>query len=207
VTRSTLILVRHGETEGESSIRYHGRTDVALSELGREQMRMAREEIGARHGGLDFARAFTSPLSRATESARIIAGASALTIVEEFAEVHFGDFEGLTLDEIRARFPEEFQRWRRNPISQDYTYPRGENRAAFTSRVERGVDRMLGIWPGPDGAGTRALLAAHRGVIRAVVARLTGLQPEIELASIQVLVFDATWRAAALDLTSHLRSF
>src|SRR5208282_5591650 len=40
-----LILVRHGETEGESSIRYHGRTDVALSELGRTQMNLAGRAI------------------------------------------------------------------------------------------------------------------------------------------------------------------
>ena len=56
---SRLILVRHGETEGESSIRYHGRTDVALSELGRAQMRLAGRAIETRHGAKHFARAST----------------------------------------------------------------------------------------------------------------------------------------------------
>src|SRR5271169_483092 len=101
---SRLILVRHGETEGESSIRYHGRTDVALSELGRAQMRAAREAVGRVHGGLDFARVFSSPLVRAEEGARIIAGDAAdLLMIEEFAEVHFGLFEGLTAEEISQR--------------------------------------------------------------------------------------------------------
>ena len=55
---SRLILVRHGETEGESSIRYHGRTDVALSELGRAQMRLAGRAIGAHRGAAEISRAF-----------------------------------------------------------------------------------------------------------------------------------------------------
>jgi len=207
VNRATLILVRHGETEGESSIRYHGRSDVPLSELGRSQMRAARAAIERDHGGLAFAHVFTSPLSRAVEGARIIAGDSApLVIFEEFAEVHFGEFEGLTREEICLRFPEEFERWRRDPISRDYTYPGGENRAAFENRVERGVEQMLAIWANPQGPPERALLVAHRGVIRTVAMRLTGTQPEIELGSIHVLELDGTWRAVALDLIDHLRA-
>src|SRR5216684_2826976 len=98
---SRLILVRHGETEGESSIRYHGRTDVPLSELGRAQMRLAGRAIKTRHGAKKFTRVFSSPLVRATEGARIVAGDSAqLVTIDELAEVHFGLFEGLTADEI-----------------------------------------------------------------------------------------------------------
>src|SRR5580658_9879256 len=105
-----LILVRHGETEGESSIRYHGRTDVVLSALGREQMRAAKDAIAAEHGGLRFTRVFASPLSRAAEGARLIAGADApLATLDEFVEVDFGMFEGLTADEIRERYPVDFE--------------------------------------------------------------------------------------------------
>src|SRR6202035_4584059 len=106
---SRFILVRHGETEGESSIRYHGRTDVALSELGRDQMRRARRAIETNHGGINFARVFSSPLVRASEGARIVAAfqSAPLVTIDEFAEVHFGLFEGLTADEIRERYPDE----------------------------------------------------------------------------------------------------
>src|SRR5271168_247747 len=91
----TLVLVRHGETEGESSIRYHGRNDVALSALGRSQMIAAREEIESRFGLNRFDHIFATPLSRAMEGARIIAGHEAdIVTVEEFIEVHFGLFEG-----------------------------------------------------------------------------------------------------------------
>jgi len=204
---SRLVLVRHGETEGESSIRYHGRTDVALSELGRAQMRLAGRAIGAhRVGGGNFARIFSSPLVRASEGARIVAGDSApLITIDEFAEVHFGLFEGLTADEIRERYPDEFARWNDDRLAPSYTYPAGESRAGFANRVERGLERMLALWtPRGDSAVDDALLIAHRGVIRAIVQKLTSQEPVVELGSIQVLRFDGGWHTEMLDLIDHL---
>ena len=68
-----LVIVRHGETVGNSSIRYYGRTDVALSELGRRQMCATRKALAQRFGGIadpaSFAPIFASPLSRAHEGA------------------------------------------------------------------------------------------------------------------------------------------
>jgi probable phosphoglycerate mutase len=200
---SRLTLVRHGETVGESSIRYHGRTDVALSDFGRAQMRCARRGLEARRQSKNFAHVFSSPLVRASEGAHIIAGDSAaLVTIDEFAEVHFGLFEGLTADEIRERYPDEFARWNADRLAPDYTYPQGESRAAFTERVERGLERMLTVWtPRDDGD---ALLIAHRGVIRAIVRKLTRAEPVVELGSIHILRFDDGWHAEALDLIDHL---
>jgi broad specificity phosphatase PhoE len=204
---SRLVLVRHGETEGESSIRYHGRTDVALSELGRAQMRLAGRALRVhRGGGGNFARIFSSPLVRASEGARIVAGDSApLITIEEFAEVHFGLFEGLTADEIRERYPDEFARWNDDRLAPSYTYPAGESRAGFADRVERGLERMLALWtPRGDAEADDALLIAHRGVIRAIVRKLTSQEPVVELGSIQVIRFDGGWHAEMLDLIDHL---
>jgi broad specificity phosphatase PhoE len=197
-----LILVRHGETEGESSIRYHGRTDVALSELGRDQMRRAARAIETNHGGINFARVFSSPLVRASEGARIVAGDSTpLVTIDEFAEVHFGLFEGLTADEIRVRYPDEFARWNADRLAPSYTYPEGERRADFTNRVERGLERMLALWTPRD---SDVLLVAHRGVIRAIVRKLTRDEPVVELGSIHILRFDGDWHVEVLDLLDHL---
>jgi broad specificity phosphatase PhoE len=199
---SRLILVRHGETEGESSIRYHGRTDVALSELGRAQMRLANHAIEARHGVRNLALVFSSPLIRASEGARIVAGdAASLVTIDEFAEVHFGLFEGLTADEIRERYPAEFALWNADRLAPTYTYPAGESRAAFTGRVERGLERMLTLWTPRD---DDALLVAHRGVIRAIVRKLTKREPSVELGSIHILRFDGDWHAEILDVIDHL---
>jgi broad specificity phosphatase PhoE len=204
----TLVLIRHGETEGESSIRYHGRNDVALSELGRAQMRAARREIESRFGTIAFDHTFATPLSRAREGAHIIAGhAAPVTPIEEFIEVHFGLFEGLTLEEIQQRHPLEFEKWRVDPLAPSYTYPQGESRAAFTERVEFGLTTMLKV----IGASRRAehgrvMIVAHRGVIRTIVRALTGAEPTVDLGSIQIVARerDAKWLPLVLDFTAHL---
>ena len=204
--RSRLILVRHGETEGESSIRYHGRTDVALSDLGRQQLRAARDEIIRRHGSARFDHVFASPLIRAIEGARIVGvDPQTITTIDDFAEVHFGNFEGLTAEEIRDRYPEDYARWNADRLAPTYTYPGGESRAAFAARVDRGVDKMLAHWKvEATSTESHALVVAHRGVIRQIVRRLTNAQPHVELGSIQILEFDGLWHSLALDVIEHL---
>jgi broad specificity phosphatase PhoE len=202
--RPKLILVRHGETEGKSSIRYHGRTDVPLSDLGRAQMRAARAAL-LKLGPLQFDWVFTSPLVRAAEGAKLIAGESAqLSVLEELVEVHFGLFEGLTADEIRERYPEHYADWNADRFAPGYVYPDGESRAAFAQRVTRGIGKMLSLWQPESLVASTALLVAHRGVIRTVVHHLTGNQPSVGLGSIQVIELDSGWRATTLDQIAHL---
>src|ERR1700722_6123841 len=142
----TLVLVRHGETVGNSSIRYFGRTDVELSELGRAQMRAARRWLQRRFGSAEFSLAISSPLRRAAEGAALIAGADCSTTnIEAFVEVDFGSFEGLTAAEIRERYPTAFERWNRDRLDPGFAYPRGESRAQFARRVEHGIQRMLEV--------------------------------------------------------------
>lgn len=229
--RERLVLVRHGETVGNSSIRYYGRTDVALSELGRRQMRAASEWLADHYGARHFAPVFTSPLIRAAEGARIVTGEGAAPVViDEFAEVDFGLFEGRTAQEIAERYPEEFRRWNANRLAADFVYPGGESRRAFAERVGRGTARMLAMWEAARSAGKCApadagLVVAHRGVIRAVIQRMAGaaVEPRIDLASIHILERDvddpldavgsdppggdlreARWRPLVLDQTPHL---
>ena len=103
-----LTLVRHGETEGESSVRYHGRNDVPLSVVGRVQMTRARDALA--HERIDAV--YASTLSRSVEAATIIAGeAVVVTRVAGFDEIDFGEWEGLTAQEIRARDPERYAYW------------------------------------------------------------------------------------------------
>ena len=199
---SRLVIVRHGETVGNSSVRYYGRTDIALADVGRAQMRAARRAIFAQLGCAPFAQIFASPLSRAQESARIIAGAMAEVItIAEFSEVDFGAFEGLTAEEIAARYPAEYARWNRDRIAATWTFPGGESRAEFTARVARGVDRMMAQRMAGD-----TLVVAHRGVIRAMTRMLAAAEPIIELGSIQVLRSNGAdkWEPELLDFTAHL---
>ncbi len=205
-----LVIVRHGETTGQSSIRFFGRTDVELSDLGRRQLAAAGRCLTCEHGLKKFPLVFSSPLARAIEGARLIAGTVAPIVkIAEFAEVDFGLYEGLTLDEIAKRFPEEFARWNANRIARDYVYPGGESRIAFAERVARGREAMLDRMRAfGDLSGSAVLLVAHRGVIRELTRALAGIEPAIELASIQILAPEAPdlsrWRAVAIDLTAHL---
>ena len=155
-----IVLVRHGETTGESSIRYYGATDVPLSDLGRQQVRTARLALP----GDGFGRVLTSPLCRAWESARIVFPGGPIHLVEELREIDFGDWEGLTAEEIRARDPVRYEDWQAG--REGFEFPGGERRADFQARVDRAVEQMLAV-------GLSSLLVVvHKGVIRAIARRL-----------------------------------
>lgn len=161
---SRVIVVRHGETEGESSIRYHGITDVPLSDEGREQIRRLARSLPADGYGL----VVSSPLQRAVETAEIIAPGAPVRIEPAFSEIDFGRWEGLTAEEIEARDPELFGEWRARGT--DFDFPEGEPRAAFRARVNAAIDALL---DGEDLNGSTTLIAAHKGVLRTIVERLT----------------------------------
>jgi len=157
-----IVLVRHGETVGQSSIRYYGATDVALSERGRAQVREAALALP----GDAFDWVLTSPLSRAWESARIVAPGRSLRLLDELREVDFGRWEGLTAEEIRARDPIRYEDWQQGRSGFDY--PGGERRADFQARVGRAVDLML------SSGQPSLLVVVHKGVIRAIVREVLG---------------------------------
>jgi broad specificity phosphatase PhoE len=162
ISPNRIVLVRHGETVGESSSRYHGATDVALSELGREQVRRAYRSLP----GDAFPLVLTSPLSRAWESARLLVPNGSIRLLDELREIDFGDWEGLTAEEIRARDPVRYEDWQsRRP---GFEYPGGEPRAGFEERVHRAVDGML------SSDVFSLLVVGHKGVIRTIARRVVG---------------------------------
>lgn len=157
-----IVLVRHGETLGESSIRYYGSTDVELSPRGCDQARRA----GRLLPGDDFGLVITSPLSRAWTSAKLVMPNRSLQLEADLREVDFGDWEGLTGPEIEARDPIRYDDWKTGRAG--FEYPRGEHYADFQARVDRVVDRIL-AYP-----YSSVLIVVHKGVIRAIVRRVTG---------------------------------
>jgi alpha-ribazole phosphatase len=161
-----LFLVRHGETEGRSSVRFLGRTDTPLAEEGRDQVRRVREALA----GIAFERAFVSPLRRAVESARILLDGTPLVAksVEGFREIDFGRIEGLTEAEVAAREPEFFRLWRVEKRSNGY--PEGETYDEFRTRVVAAYDRL-------EAEGEirgDVLVVSHRGTIRSILTRCLG---------------------------------
>lgn len=161
-TLRRIVLVRHGETDGNSSVRLHGSSDVALSAAGRAHVRAAAAALDGQHFDLHVA----SPLRRSWESAWIVSGGRPVRLVDEFREIHFGRWEGMTKEEIEASDPVGYQAWTSG--AEGFEYPGGERRADFRDRVGRGVRRLLAE------PVRSAVLVVHKGVVRAVVRELTG---------------------------------
>ncbi|MEZ0164179.1 histidine phosphatase family protein [Kineococcus sp. LSe6-4] len=102
-------LVRHGETDWNRDGRLQGRTDVPLNDTGREQARALAEQLADPLGDVRWAAVTSSPLSRARETAQIIAdrlGLDLLPAHDDLVERHFGEAEGGTLAELTARYPQ-----------------------------------------------------------------------------------------------------
>ncbi|MEO1936492.1 MAG: histidine phosphatase family protein [Myxococcales bacterium] len=169
---SRLILVRHGETAGQSSIRYYGATDVPLSELGRNQARQARERIP----GETFETVWASSLCRAWESAQIIAPKHPVRVEFDFREIDFGRWEGLTREEIEVADPALYADWQAKKSGFDF--PEGERRVDFRHRIERGLMRLR-----QTGASS-ALVVAHKGVVRTLLELVSGQTIGAELPTL-----------------------
>jgi broad specificity phosphatase PhoE len=194
-----LVLVRHGETVGQSSIRYYGCTDVGLNDAGRRQM----QRVGRALASEVFDAVYTSALRRTVDGARLIAPQHEPRIVADFNEVSFGRWEGLTREEIAARDPERFARWQ--AALHEFTYPEGDAVLAFRRRVATAWRALYPLAP------ERLLVVAHKGVIRTILAellRLDGAEPRawrIDLASIHELrAGDAGWITERVNDLRHL---
>ncbi|MCU0669383.1 MAG: histidine phosphatase family protein [Myxococcota bacterium] len=167
-----IVLVRHGETDGNSSQRLIGSGDPNLSAEGREQLQRTRAALAGQVVDLVVA----SPARRAFQSAAVLTGGATARLEPDFREIHFGRWEGRSVAEIESGDPVLYQQWR-DPDS-GFEYPGGELRAAFRARVCRGLERTLAS--GANGA----LVVAHRGVIREIVLALTGERPAHEVPAL-----------------------
>jgi broad specificity phosphatase PhoE len=157
-----IVLVRHGETDGESSVRFHGSGDVALAETGRAHMQAVARELR----GESFDLVAASPLRRSWQSAWIASRGAPVSLVPEFREVDFGRWEGLTAEEIQASDPVLYEDWQKG--AEGFEYPGGEARADFQARVKAGLEKLVA------GDAHSALVVVHKGVIRTIVESLTG---------------------------------
>lgn len=176
-----IALVRHGETAGQSSIRYYGATDVPLSAEGRAQLEAARQRVRGPHTLVA-----ASSLTRAWVGAQIVAPGRPIRLLHEFREIDFGHWEGLTAEEIAERDPAAYDEWQR--LGPAFDFPGGESRRAFRERVLRGFDGLLAE------RAPSILIVAHKGVVRTITEDLSGvvLPPdEPRLADVLHLFRDA----------------
>ncbi len=127
-------------------------------------------------------------------------------MVEAFREVDFGAWEGWTIEEVRARDPEGYERWQLQ--KHEFTYPGGgSHRPTFAATIQDAVPAVFE----PHGAARAPHVVAvlHKGVIKVVLAALLRsehtLSAPVDLASVHVLKGRAgAWKAVASNLTNHL---
>ena len=160
---STVVLVRHAETDLAG--RFCGHSDPRLNASGKRNAIRVAGEVSR----LNIARLYSSDLRRAAQTAGTIAKRSGIAV--EFStglrEIYFGQWEGLSWQEIETRFNDEARRWLREfPLRRA---PGGEPYSDFTTRIETTIAALLREAPGDTVA-----IVTHRGVMRHVLTKLFG---------------------------------
>jgi len=164
----TLYLVRHGETNYNQENRVQGHEDSLLTNFGKQQA----GALAAAFKEIQIDQIYASPLIRAHETAMAIAGEHdglEITPIDEFKELHCGDFQGMLLDEIRESRWEEWQHFLASP---NVAPPGGESMNQLYVRVSRAMEMIL------NGAGEDETIVcvSHAGVVRMSMAYLMNVQ-------------------------------
>ena len=211
---TTVILVRHGRTALTESRIISGMLgeDPDLSELGiadAKRAAFAIERIGSSGPWSYIPRpsaVIHSPLKRAAQTAKQISTAIGVPVVtmDEFQEISFGKFDGLTNEEVIANFPEAYQAWRG---SYDVPPPAGESLSDFDYRIFQGTQKLLEKY-----RGQTIVLVAHVMPIRGLIKRALDAGPasywssQIAPASISIIRFWGLEAAEviAVNATDHL---
>jgi len=159
---SHLFLIRHAETDMTG--RFCGHSDPSINKRGQIQV----ADLITRLGNMpEFDAIYCSDLQRAVDTATPIAAALRRPIYKthDLREIYFGDWEGLTWEEIEERDPEYARNW-----AESFPYlpaPNGESFTHFEDRIMRTVDRLRNREP-----GRRAVVITHAGAMRVVLCNL-----------------------------------
>jgi probable phosphoglycerate mutase len=161
---TTIVLVRHGETDWNRENRFQGHSDPPLNALGRAQARELAEELALQRVTV----AYTSPLRRASQTAEILASRLGVEVhpSETLMEVDVGSWSGLTREEVESRYPDGYRRW----LEYGHGWEDGET---YEELGERVVSGLLEIGSGHP--GETVLTVTHGGPIRSALAAAAGI--------------------------------
>jgi probable phosphoglycerate mutase len=160
-----LYLVRHGATQLTAEDRFSGSAGVDLSDEGRRQA----ARLGDRLSDEGLTAAFSSPLSRTLETARIITDLCGLGVEtrDGLREISHGRWEGLTRSEVEARYPDEYASWEEDPFT--FAPEGGESGVAVLARVLPVIREIV-----MRHQGERVLVVSHKATIRLALSSLLG---------------------------------
>ena len=199
----TIILTRHGQTEWNRVERFRGRVEVALNDIGVAQAQATSRRIAATW---QPAAVYTSPMDRAVKTGGIIAAPFGLEgqPLHELNDLNFGEWQGLTPPEVKARWPELHDTWYRRP---DLVHiPSGETLYALQERVARLFNRL--ILRHPDAT---VVLVGHECTNRVILLHTLGLPLRrywnVEQGTCAINVIQATaddFTVVSMNETYHL---
>jgi broad specificity phosphatase PhoE len=170
---TTLLLIRHGESDWNAEQRWQGHSDRRLTERGREQARELAEQLA----DVTVDAVYCSDLLRARETAEILAEPKGLEVrpLTALREIDVGEWSGLTWPELEERFPEAVGRYHETGRGWEH----GEWHDEMAARVLAAVREIAGTHPDET-----VLVVGHGGPIRAVLAHADGVDPDESLRRI-----------------------
>ena len=196
-----LILVRHGETLLNRENRVQGITDTELSDYGRMQADKLAESLK----GEQIERIVSSPLRRAYETAKAISRFHGATIEadSDLQEMNHGDFENLTIQELKEKHISVLRQWERDPAS--VVMPNGESLHDLQRRAWSAIEEITKT-------ARSAVVVTHNMTIRTILCKIQDLDMlhirgmHVDLASKTFVEFKFGKGAIVmLNDTSHLR--
>lgn len=163
---TTIYLARHGQTDWNKQEIFRGRKDIPLNEHGRHEARALSEHLTR----VNFAACFASPLSRAFETAEIVARAHGreVEVDEGLIDINYGDWEGIAREEVQRRFPGLYRQWHAEPHR--VRFPSGESLAMVKKRALTSLERISKRYP--EGA---VFIVSHRAVSKVIMCAMLGL--------------------------------
>jgi broad specificity phosphatase PhoE len=163
--RCTVYLLRHGDSRQDTIRRFIGRMNFPLNERGEKEADFWRQKLFS----IPFGRVCSSGLARSIETARIIVRGRLLSIeaLPELDEINLGQWEGLPVDEVRRRFPLEYE-WRGADLA-GYRIPGGESFSDVMARVLPVFEEIT------KGINENVLIIGHAGVNRVILCHLLGV--------------------------------
>ena len=170
VAGARLVLLRHGRTAWNADGRFQGQLDPPLDDTGRHQAAAAAPAVLALSPSL----VLSSDLQRAASTAQALCDAGGPVPAHHagLREIHLGGWQGLTREEIKDRFGEEYRAW---TAGEDVRRGGGETYAEVAERALAVCRPALESRSGTDGP---VVAVTHGGTARAVIGALLGLEPE-----------------------------
>jgi probable phosphoglycerate mutase len=167
-----LLLIRHGQSEGNAARCIQGQAEYPLNALGREQARRLAQRLAAEHDGI--AAVYTSSLGRAVETAEILAQAVGAPVIpdDRLREYDAGELAGLTMEDVREQFPQVYAAWMAD-VEEWIPMPGSEGNENFCRRVHEVFAEIAARHESDE----TAVVVSHGGTLGAYLAEIMGLPP------------------------------